>query len=258
MNKPVMIITGASSGIGAAAARRLAREGFRLTLAARREDRLRDVAEEVQQLGGEALVVPTDVTHYTDLENLVQSTLDRWERVDILFNNAGVNFDRPLLKMEPEKIAAEVQTNLTAAILASQAVLPIMLRQRSGHIINNSSLNGLVATPHNPIYCATKFGMVGFSDSLRRQLRGKGIRVSVFCPGNTPSEISPFHQAHAKGLAYAPKISGLMSIDYVADQIAHLIRHPRRMLMIPKRWSPFIFLAGVFPRWSDPFIKFFT
>ncbi len=220
MKKPVMIVTGASSGIGAAAARRMALDGFRLTLAARREDRLRSVAEEVQQLGGEALVVPTDVTKPANLDAMVQSTIDRWGRVDILFNNAGVNYDRPLTKMEPEKIVAEVQTNLTAAILAAQAVLPVMLEQKSGHIINNSSLNGLVATPYNPTYCATKFGIVGFSDSLRRQLKGKGIRVSVLCSGNTPSEISPFHEAHVRGAAHAPKINGLMPTSYVAGQIA--------------------------------------
>ncbi len=258
MNAPVLIVTGASSGIGAATARRMAREGFRITLAARREERLHSLADEVEQLGGEALVAPTDVNVPDDLGRLVQCTLDRWGRVDILFNNAGVAYDTNLEKMPREKIQAEVQTNLTSLILAAQAVLPVMLRQKSGHIINNSSLNGLVATPYNPVYCATKFGVVGFSDSLRRGLRGTGVRVSVFCPGNTPSELTVAHHAHAKGLPYAPKITGLMPTAYVADQVAGLIRRPHRMAMVPKLWSPFILLARIFPAWSDGFIKFFT
>ncbi len=258
MDKPVLIITGASSGIGAATARRMAREGMRITLAARREDRLRSLADEVKQLGGEALVVPTDVNNTADLENMVQATLDCWGRVDVLFNNAGLSCDVPLEKMAQEKILATVQTNLVSVILATQAVLPVMLRQKSGHIINNSSINGLVATPHNPVYCSTKFGVIGFSDALRRKLRGTGIRISIFCPGNTPSEISPAHKAHVRGVPYAPKIAGLMPTTYVADQVADLIHHPRRILLIPKRWRPFIFLARVFPLSSDGFVKYFT
>ncbi len=229
-----------------------------MTLAARREDRLHKLAEEVNQIGGEALVTPTNVTESASLERMVQATLERWGRVDILFNNAGVSWDEPLQKMAPEKILGEVQTNLVSVILATQVVLPVMLGQKSGHIINNSSLNGLVATPRNPIYCSTKFGVIGFSNSLRRQLNGTGVRVSILCPGNTPSEISPAHQAHERGVGYAPKIRGLMPIAYVADQIADLIHRPRRMLMIPKRWRAFIFLARIFPVQSDRFIQYFT
>jgi len=258
MSKPVLIITGASSGIGAATARRMARDGLRITLAARREDRLRSLAAEVKELGGEALVLPTDVNQRADLENMVQSTLDYWERVDILFNNAGVGYDDALEKMDPGKIYAEIQTNLVAVILSTQVVLPVMLCQKSGHIINNSSINGLVATPHNTVYCATKFGVVGFSEALRRKLRGTGIHVSTFCTGNTPSEITPAYKKHVDGSPDAPKLKGLMPTTYVADQVAELIRRPRRMLIIPKSWRPLISLTYLFPGLTDVLLKYFT
>jgi NADP-dependent 3-hydroxy acid dehydrogenase YdfG len=253
-----MIITGASSGIGAATARRMARDGLRIALAARREDRLQRLAVEVGKLGGEALVVPTDVNNYAHLENMVQTALDCWGRVDILFNNAGVAYDDTLEKMTPERIQAEVQTNLVAVIWAALAVLPVMLRQKSGHIINTASLKGLVAMPDSIVYCATKFGVVGFSDSLRRQLRGTGVHVSAFCPGNTPSEIAPAYKAHAEGRPDAPKIPGLMPNTYVADQVAGLIRRPRRMLVIPKSWRPLMLLSYLSPGLTDRLAKYFT
>ena len=140
MNKPVMIITGASSGIGAATARRLARENVCLTLAARRIDRLKGVAEDVENAGSESLLVQTDVTQRTDIERMVQSTLERWGRVDVLVNNAGVSFDEPLVDLMPDNLRAEVQVNLIAPMECAQAVLPAMLQQKSGHIVNVASI----------------------------------------------------------------------------------------------------------------------
>ena len=214
MNKPVIIITGASSGIGAATAGRLAQEQVCLTLAARREGRLQELARKVERLGSEALIVPTDVTKRAEIERMVQATLERWGRVDVLLNNAGVSFDEPLVALEPEKIRTEVAINLMAVIECSQAVLPAMLGQKSGHIINVSSMDGLIATPGSSVYCATKFGVFGFSDALRRQLHGSGVHVSVVCPGYTPSEITPRLKAIVDGSPEAVHHPGLMPTAY--------------------------------------------
>jgi short-subunit dehydrogenase len=257
MNKPVMIITGASSGIGAAAARRFARERMCLTLAARREDRLQGVAREVENLGSEALILPTDVTSQSDIHRMVQSTMDRWGRVDVLLNNAGVSYDAPLVDLDSGKIRTEVQVNLVAVIECTQAVLPGMLRQKSGHIINVASLEGLIATPGSGVYCATKFGVFGFSDSLRRQLRGSGIHISAFCPGYTPSELTPRLKAHVDGRLDAPHHPGLMPTDYVADQIARLARHPRRLVVLPRSWSVLVLVAFLFPGLADVLVSKF-
>lgn len=256
-NGKVVIITGASSGIGAAVARRLARDGMRLTLAARRLDRLEQVAAEVEALGGEALVVQTDVRNRDELQRMVQTTLDRWGHIDVLLNNAGLGHDKPLIRIKPEKIRDEIHINLIAVIECAQVVLPVMLHQKSGHIINVASMAGLIATPGSTIYSATKFGVNGFSDALRRELLGSGIRVSAFCPGYTPTEISPELKAIAEGRPDAPRVPGLMPVTYVADQIARLIRHPRQRVIIPPSWKLLVIIAFLFPGIADALIPLF-
>ena len=247
MQNKVVLITGASSGIGAATALRLAGDGMRLALAARRLERLEQLAEQVRLLGGEALALQVDVCNPQVIRNMVQATLARWGRIDVLLNNAGVGGGRDFAELSPEEISHKIHTNLIAVIECAQAVLPAMLRQKSGHIINVSSINGLIATPGSEIYSATKFGVVGFSDALYRDLLGTGVRVSAFCPGFTPSEINPALQAHAEGRPDAPRIPGLMPVSYVADQIARLIRHPRRRVVVPVSWRVLVWLAILFP-----------
>lgn len=253
----VVIITGASSGIGAATARRLARDGMRLTLAARREDRLKQVSADVEALGGQALAIQTDVRNCEDINRMVQATLERWGRIDVMFNNAGLGHDDVLEKINPDDIRDEIHINLTAVIECAQAVLPVMLRQKSGHIINVSSIAGLIATPGTSIYCATKFGLNGFTDALHRELLGSGVRVSAFCPGYTPSEISPDLKAIAEGQPDAPRLPGLMPITYVADQVARLIYRPRLRVIIPRSWKILAILAFLFPSLADTLIPLF-
>jgi short-subunit dehydrogenase len=253
----IVIITGASSGIGAATARRLARDRMRLTLAARRLERLESVAAEVESLGGQALIVQTDVRQYADLQRMVQATLDRWGRIDVLLNNAGVGHDGPLVDLKPGRIRDEIHINLIAVIEATHIVLPIMLRQGAGQIVNVASLAGLIATPNSSIYSATKFAVNGFTDSLRRELAGSGVRFSAFCPGFTPSEISPTLKAHYEGQPDAPRVMGLMPTTYVADQIARLIHHPRRRVVVPRSWGVLVIVAFLFPGLADALINRF-
>lgn len=132
-----------------------------------------------------------------------------------------------------------------------------MLRQKSGHIINVASIAGLIGVPGSTVYCATKFGVNGFTDALHRELLGTGIHVSAFCPGYTPTEISPELKAIAEGRPDAPKVPGLMPISYVADQIARLIEHPRLRVVIPKTWQPLPFIADLFPALADKLIQLF-
>jgi len=257
INGKVVIITGASSGIGAAVARRLARDGTRLTLAARRLERLEQVAAEVDALGGEALIVQTDVRNRDELQHMVKNTLDRWGHIDVLLNNAGIGHDKPLIRLKSEKIRNEIHINLIAVIECAQMVLPIMLHQKSGHIINVASIAGLIATPGGTVYSASKYGVNGFSDALRRELRGSGIYVSAFCPGYTPTEISPELKSIAEEQLGAPRPPGLMPVIYVAEQIARLIRHPRRRVIIPPSWNLLVIAAFLFPGIADGLIHRF-
>jgi NADP-dependent 3-hydroxy acid dehydrogenase YdfG len=256
LENKVVIITGASSGIGAAVARRLGKAGMRLTLAARRIEKLEAVAEDVRKSGGEALVVPTDVTNQAETERMVQRTMASWGRVDVLFNNAGVSLNLPFVDWKSEQIANQVNTNLLAVMRCAHAVLPVMIKQKSGHIINNSSIAGLVAVA--TVYSATKFGVVGFSEALRRELFRTGVKVSAFCPGFTPSELSPNLSAHAEGRTDTTWYPGLMPVCYVADQVAWLIEHPRRVHVIPKSWRILVLTAHLFPGLVDrvvPWVK---
>jgi short-subunit dehydrogenase len=228
---------------------------MRLTLAARRTDRLKQVAAEVEALSAEYILLPTDVRNPAAIQCMVQATLDRWGRIDVLFNNAGVGHDKTLVDTPPEKIRNQIHVNFTSVIECAQAVLPTMLKQRSGHIINVSSLAGLVGTPGGTIYSATKFGVNGFSEALHRELLGTGVHVSAFCPGFTPSEITPSLKAIAEGSPNAPRIPGLMPITYVADQVARLIQRPRLRVTIPPSWRILIVGAYFFPGLADMVFK---
>jgi short-subunit dehydrogenase len=132
-----------------------------------------------------------------------------------------------------------------------------MLRQKSGHIINVASIAGLVATPGSTVYSVSKFGVNGFSEALRRELHGSGIHVSAFCPGFTPTEISPELKAVGEGQPGALRPPGFMPVTYVADQIARLTCAPRRRVILPPSWKFLVFVAFLFPGIADALIHLF-
>jgi short-subunit dehydrogenase len=177
---PVILITGASSGIGAATARLFGQSGYRVILAARRQERLNSLADEINKMGGEALVVPTDLSQYKEIQALVARSLEEFTQIDILFNNAGFgrldwleNLD-PLADIEPQ-----LQTNLHGTIQLTRAVLPHMISRRKGQIIMMGSLASLIGTPTYTIYAASKFGLRGFTQALRREVNIYGIQVQT-------------------------------------------------------------------------------
>jgi short-subunit dehydrogenase len=238
----VAIITGASSGIGEATAKRLARDGLRVTLAARRQDELERVARVIQAAGGQALAVPTDVRDRAAIQHMVEATLTQWGRVDVLVSNAGLGYSRRVVNLDPAELRDQVGVNLVAVIECAQAVLPAMTRQKSGHIINVASIAGFVGLPGSSVYAATKAGVISFSDSLRREVHSQGIHVTAFCPGFVATNFSPRLKKIAEGRPDATRLPGVMQVDYVADRIAGTLRHPRRRVIIPLGWG---WLAGV-------------
>jgi len=198
----VAIVTGASSGIGAAVALALANAGMKVALAARRGDLLESNAAEIRRHGGEALSIPGDLRLPEAPANLVNSVLQEWGRLDLLVNNAGVSYDEPLIKVNPLKMSEEIELDLTAVVACAQAALRPMLKQRSGHIINVASIAGLIGLPGSSIYNAAKFGVVGFSEGLGREVSRYGVRVSAFCPGfvaTAPSVIRRLAPRNCRG-----------------------------------------------------------
>jgi short-subunit dehydrogenase len=179
----VVVITGASRGIGADLARGFAERGARLALCARSAEQLEEVAERVRSMGSEALVVPTDVEDPASLRAMVDRVTSEAGRIDVLVNNAGVDKVWDFRDIAVEDIEWIVRVNLTGLIVATRLVVPQMVERREGHVVNMSSGAGLAPVPYASIYSATKHGVVGFSRSLRIELAQHGVGVSVVCPG---------------------------------------------------------------------------
>jgi short-subunit dehydrogenase len=233
----VAIVTGASSGIGAAAARELARRGARVVLAARRADELEAQVQAIRRAGGEATAIPTDVADSNQVSLLVERATEAFGSVDVLVNNAGAGWFRPLASSSPDEVAHLLEVNLLAAMLLTRAVLPGMLERRHGAIISVGSLSGRVAM--EPVYSATKYGLRGFSLALRRQVVGRGVSVSLVSPGNIETAMTK-HVA-----ARMPKP------ELVATAIAELVIHPRREVVVPRKHYAIAWLEQALPRMAD-------
>jgi len=184
----VTIVTGASSGIGEAIARRFASAGSRLVLAARRAEKLDGLAKSLAEDGAEPLVVPTDVTKYEQMQSLIDRTIEVFGRVDVMVNNAGNAVAKPLAETSPEEIDKVLDVNLKGLCYGCRAVAPHMIKQKSGDIINIGSITSVRHYANFATYCAAKFGVLGFSRSFYEEVRPHGVRVNVLCPAavNTP------------------------------------------------------------------------
>ena len=191
MTGKVAIVTGAGRGIGKAIALALSQAGSRVVLAARSELELRAVAEEIGGKNGEALVVPTDLTRDEDMERLVKQTLEEWDSIDFLVNNAGWGKTAPVVNARTEDWDRTFQVNLRAPMVLSRLVLPTLIEKGEGAIINIGSVSGRVGQANTAAYSASKFGLIGFSESLFEEVREYGIKVAVILPGFVDTPMIP-------------------------------------------------------------------
>ncbi len=180
----VALVTGASSGLGREFALALADAGAKVFLAARREEKLREVVQEIAARGGEAAYHVVDVRVVPALYDLVDVLLSRFKRLDVLVNNAGLGYRSPLLETRRSEIAEMLETNLNAAIYLTQACLHALLKAAPSDIVNVSSIAGLEGFAEGTVYCATKAGLVGFTRALAHELKPANIRVTALCPGS--------------------------------------------------------------------------
>jgi len=220
----VVIVTGASSGIGAATAVACGRAGMRVVLAARRAARLAAVADAVSEAGAAARVVPTDVADEASVRALIDGTVDAWGRLDVLLNNAGVGILATVDQTTPAEFERLVRVNYLGAVHGVLAALPHMRRQGEGHIVNVASVVGKRASPFRAAYVASKFALVGFSEALRMELRGTGIRVTCVCPIGTATE---FHAVEPNRLGVSGRGGPIQSAEHVARAIVRTLRRPR-------------------------------
>jgi len=249
----VVIVTGASSGIGEAAAREFGREGAKLVLAARRMDKLQTLSQEVNAMGtdAETLVVQADLSKLEDIQSMIAQTIERFGRIDVLVNNAGFGRLDWLENLDPIKdIQAQMDVNVMGVIQTTRQVLPIMMKQRAGSIINMCSMAGLVGTPTYSIYAATKHAVHGFSEALRREVKPWGIDVSLIYPGGVVTEFNQHAGIKRKTNAKTPK-SMLLTAEQVGSAVVQLVRRPRRMLVIPWLWNVTVLINKLFPGLVD-------
>ena len=248
----VVMITGASSGFGALAAKLFAREGCRLVLAARRADKLEALAGECQSLGAEALPVAMDVSQLAQIEAMVKSTLETYGCIDILFNNAGFGRLDWYEALDPvQDIQGQIMVDLLGVLWAARLVLPHMYKRRSGHIINMCSMAGWAAPPLYTVYAAAKFGVRGFTEALRREAAPFGVHVSAIYPGSSPTEFQQhIGQNKAKKRFATPKFLQVTAED-VAQGVVSLAKRPRRSLFLPRLMGLPVFINSHFRSLSD-------
>jgi len=247
VTKPVVVITGASSGIGAEAARLFAAEGYRVMLAARRQELLEKHVQAIQQRGGEAASVQTDVSDLEQLSFLVENTLDRYGQIDILINNAGMGRLDWLDTLDPEEdIAQQINVNLTAAIQLTRLVLPHLLERGQGQVVNVSSAGAWLAIPTYSVYTATKYGLRGFTRSLRRELRGTGITVTGIYPGAVNSEFDTHAGVDWDFESQTPPWL-LLSTTQTAKRILQAVKKGQNQVIIPWVMRAALWGEALFP-----------
>ena len=219
----VVVITGASKGIGKAIAFTFAAAGAKVVLAARTRETLEQVAAELRETGAEALAVPTDVTDVDAVKQLIQRTLDVYQHVDILINNAGIGYFGPVVDFDPDDWDAVLNSNLKAVYLCAKYALPSMLERGSGQIINVLSIAAKVTFQASSAYCAAKAGALALTKVLASEVRQQNIRVTAVLPGSV-------HTPFWDDVPEHPDFEQMLTPEHVADTVVSICRQPPGMV----------------------------
>jgi len=221
----VVLITGASSGIGAATAMRLANDGHRVFLGARRSDRLRELVDRIRGDGGTAAFQTLDVTTAEDMNAFVAKAVETYGRVDVIVNNAGVMPLSPLAERKVDEWNRMIDVNIRGVLHGIAAVLPMMRAQGSGHIVNLASVGAHEVVPTAAVYCATKFAVRAISEGLRKEATGD-VRVTLISPGVTESELAESITDSEAREAMNSYRSIAIPASAIADAIAFALSQP--------------------------------
>jgi short-subunit dehydrogenase len=252
----VMLITGASGGFGAATARLCGAAGARLILSARSAVALDELAASIRRAGGEAVALPADVTRDGDVARLVEAALVRFGRIDVLVNNAGFGLLNSTASAPVSELEAMLAVNLVGAARCARAVLPAMLAQRRGQIVNVSSLAGLLAMPNLGYYGATKAGLIALTRGMQQDLAGTGVRAVAVIPG---AARTPFFRR--AGIEKLPRTSLLLpwlSDEQVAQAIVGAVeRDSEGEIILPAVAHPLMRLANAAPALARLVVRFF-
>jgi short-subunit dehydrogenase len=239
-----VIVTGASSGIGRATALEFARRGASLVIAARRAEPLEAVAAECRALGAKCIAVVADVTKHDDCERLVAAG----GRVDVLVNNAGFAIFDAIENAKPDDLQSMMETNYFGTVWCTQAVLPQMLARGAGTIVNVSSIAGIMGYARMGGYCATKFAIIGFTEALRDEVLGRGVRVALVCPGTTDTEF--FLKAERGKMPGASRLMLAVKPERVARAIAAAAEDGKYRRILPVLAASYMRMKELFPRFA--------
>ncbi|MBI4218444.1 MAG: SDR family NAD(P)-dependent oxidoreductase [Elusimicrobia bacterium] len=240
----VAIVTGASSGIGLETAKLLSNRGSLLVLAARNKEKIESLSKEL----GRSLPVVTDVTQESSVQNLIAQTLDRFGKIDILINNAGILLYKPMQDCSSEEIQRILEVNFLGAVRCANAALPILKKQGQGTIVNVASIAGRIGLPNLGYYSSSKFALVAYSEALRQEVFHHNIFVTTVCPGTvlTPMTETILSEAKAKG-----KNSFPIMPQTVAKRILRAIEKKEREVFVPEMTRFFYWLHFFFPRFAE-------
>jgi NADP-dependent 3-hydroxy acid dehydrogenase YdfG len=231
LENKVAIVTGASSGIGYATSLTLSKAGVRVAVGARRTGRLQELEKQIIKNNGEILVQKTDVTRKSDCDSLVNTIVEKWGKVDILINNAGL---MPLSYFKNGKVEEwerMIDVNIKGVLYCTSAVIPYMLDEKSGHIVNISSVAGRIVFAGGSVYCATKHAITAFSEGLRKELSPKyNIRVTCIEPGAVSTELlESITDESMKGFIQAFKNMEILQSEDIANAILYAIETPNHV-----------------------------
>ncbi|MBW4542401.1 MAG: 3-oxoacyl-[acyl-carrier-protein] reductase [Myxacorys chilensis ATA2-1-KO14] len=221
----VAIVTGASRGIGRATALALAAEGAQVVVNyASSSGAAESVVEEITAMGGQAIAIAADVSKADQVDALINTTMEKWGRIDVLVNNAGITRDTLLLRMKPEEWQAVIDLNLTGVFLCTKAVSKIMLKQRSGRIVNITSVAGQMGNAGQANYSAAKAGVIGFTKTVARELASRGITVNAVAPGFISTDMTA--DLKAEGILNLIPLNRYGQPEEVAGMIQFLAAAP--------------------------------
>ncbi|MDH3611591.1 MAG: SDR family oxidoreductase [Nitrosopumilus sp.] len=246
----IVLITGASSGIGRAASVLFAKEGANIILVARSKEKLEEVTEELKKFNVSSLVCECDVSDKSQVKKMCEIVLEKYKSIDILVNNAGFAIYGSVSNLTIEEIESQMETNYFGMIYCIKNFLPSMIKKKSGHIVNVASVAGSFGLPGIASYCGSKFAMLGFSEGLKHELKETGIGVTVVSPIMVRTNFFD-HKSFEKMPKYSPTS---LSAETVAKAILRAAKSPRLEIIVPSVVRIAVWIKSTFPYLINPIL----
>ena len=250
LQNKVVLVTGASSGIGMGFAIRAAKDGATVLLAARRKEKLEEVKKQVEELGGKAEVFPTDVADKSQVKQLFLDATKDGRLIDMVFNNAGIGFVGNIYDLPADEIEKVLDVNVKGMIMVAKYAAEVMVRQNFGHIIFCSSLAGLITLPQWSVYVASKWAITGFADSIRPELKKFNVKITTLHPGAVTTEFFEPDKANIE----ISKMGKALTIDEVAEYVYNATFTDKKRIVIPGTSQMFSSVYRFFPGLAEKMV----